>query len=75
MLKLIFPNTEPTGGDFRGRSPKFEIGDVPCIRPPIAFRELLLSHERQSTNCFKKASEIEVFGKEKGAAVMLFSDK
>ena len=58
-----------------GRSPsKFEVGDGPCIRPPI-FREvgLVLSDACESKKWVKKGvmkeflcSEIEVFHKEKG---------
>ena len=55
-----------------GRSPpKFEVGDGPCIRPPI-FREvgLVLSDACESNNGVKKSlnfcSEIEVFLVKKG---------
>ena|SRR6218665_818978 len=36
-------------GGLGGRSPKFEVGDGPCIRPPI-FPEVVLLEAWQSTN-------------------------
>ena len=51
--------------------PKFEVGDGPCIGPPI-FREVVLSDARESKNRVKKGlikeffSEIMVFLVKKG---------
>ena len=41
------------GGDWGTVSPKFEVGDGPCIGPPI-FREVVLSDARESMNRVKK---------------------
>jgi len=44
------------GGNLGGlgrRPPKFEVGDGPCIRPPI-FREVVLSDVRESMERVKK---------------------